>query len=704
MLLLLFHLDLLFFRLFEGLDLENIHPGEVPVFRHFDLEGDGTGEIKLLLQLLEPVGEEHQLDITMEIHNIGDTEFVSLFGDLFGDRFNFADKKRLGAVGQLVDLGAEGVVDLGQLVAVLVQRVPRDIEAQGLLLKLQDLQRLELLHGIEAQLHMGHLLAAAKEGVFGHLLGLGSFGSGLHDRFDLGQHRLAGIAQAVQCPGFDEGFDHLFVDLGGVDPGDKVAQIPERTLLAGFQNGTHGDIPGPLDGAQAEENRRFALDLIGDKSQVGAVDVGGQQLDPHVLDRIDVADYLGGVVLLQGQLGCHELGGVVTLEVGSVEGDHGVGGGVGFVEAVAGEFDDQIEELGGFGLVKALLSRSFGELPFEFVHLLLDLLSHRPAHQVRPAQREASDGLDDLHDLLLVDDNPVGRFEDRLELREHIGDLCPAVLALDEVIQHPRLHGAGAVEGQHRDDIFEGAGFELFGQILHPRRFDLKKPKCVAGGDIVVDLGIVDIHLLEVDPFAVALLDELQRLFDHRQGLEPQEVELDQIHILDILPTVLGRQGLLARGFEERSLLPEGLVGDDDAGGMGSGVAVEPLQCQGELPNLSRFGIPLDELFDLGLFFVGIFEGDFQFVGNQFGEGIGLGVGQPHDPRDVPDDPFGQKLAEGDDLGDVDSAVLLHHIVDDLLAAALAEVHIDIGHADALRIEETLEEQAVGHGIDVGDL
>ena len=49
-------------------------------------------------------------------------------------------------------------------------------------------------------------------------------------------------------------------------------------------------------------------------------------------------------------------------------------------------------------------------------------------------------------------------------------------------------------------------------------------------------------------------------------------------------------------------------------------------------------------------------------------------------------------------------AVLLGHVADHLQAAAFAEVHVDIRHADAFDVQEALEQEVVGQGVEVGDL
>ena len=59
--------------------------------------------------------------------------------------------------------------------------------------------------------------------------------------------------------------------------------------------------------------------------------------------------------------------------------------------------------------------------------------------------------------------------------------------------------------------------------------------------------------------------------------------------------------------------------------------------------------------------------------------------------------------AVGDDLGDPVVAVLLGDVADHVAAPALVEVHVDVGHGDAVRVEEPLEEQAVRHRVELGD-
>src|SRR6478752_899205 len=56
----------------------------------------------------------------------------------------------------------------------------------------------------------------------------------------------------------------------------------------------------------------------------------------------------------------------------------------------------------------------------------------------------------------------------------------------------------------------------------------------------------------------------------------------------------------------------------------------------------------------------------------------------------------------GDDLRHVVPAVLLRRVADHLVPVAGVEVHVDVGHRDARRVEEALEQQVVLDRIEVG--
>ena len=91
-------------------------------------------------------------------------------------------------------------------------------------------------------------------------------------------------------------------------------------------------------------------------------------------------------------------------------------------------------------------------------------------------------------------------------------------------------------------------------------------------------------------------------------------------------------------------------------------------------------------------------------VGNELGDAVDFADLHVEHAAHVFDRGARAERAERDDLGDLLAPVLFGDVLDHLAAPARAEVDVDIGHADALGIEEALEQQTVLERIDVGDL
>ena len=85
------------------------------------------------------------------------------------------------------------------------------------------------------------------------------------------------------------------------------------------------------------------------------------------------------------------------------------------------------------------------------------------------------------------------------------------------------------------------------------------------------------------------------------------------------------------------------------------------------------------------------------------GDAVDVGVRHVERAADVAHHGLRLHRPEGDDLRDVLAAVLARDVVDHLAAAPLAEVHVDVGHRDALGVEEALEDEIEVDRIDVGD-
>ncbi len=205
------------------------------------------------------------------------------------------------------------------------------------------------------------------------------------------------------------------------------------------------------------------------KSTSEALTHGGSTEMP--LRRASAANMreLVGVAHVERHGGGEELLAVVRLHVGRVIADQRVGGGVRFVEAVAGELVDQLEDVGGVVLLDAVLHGAGDEA--RLLAWPCSALSFLPMARRRMSawpSDEAAHHLGDLNDLLLVDDDAVGLLEDRLQQRMQAVDRLLAVLAVD--VGRDVVHRAGAIQRHHGDDVLEAVGLQPLQALAHARR------------------------------------------------------------------------------------------------------------------------------------------------------------------------------------------------------------------------------------------
>jgi len=136
---------------------------------------------------------------------------------------------------------------------------------------------------------------------------------------------------------------------------------------------------------------------------------------------------------------------------------------------------------------------------------------------------------------------------------------------------------------------------------------------------------------------------------------------------------------------------------------MGGGMAVQPFQGLG-IGQQFLDALVLFRLFlKSRLHFQGVGKGDVQDIGNEFGDGVHLSIGDIHGPTHIPDHRLGQHLAEGDNLRHIVPAVFFRYVTDYLVPAFLTEIDVDIRHALPVGIEESLEEKPIADGINLGD-
>ena len=343
---------------------------------------------------------------------------------------------------------------------------------------------------------------------------------------------------------------------------------------------------------------------------------------------------LVGVADIEGHRRRQELDGVVGLEVSGLVSDQGIGRGVGLVEAVAREFGDELENIFGARPVHTVGHGTFDEARLLRRHLLLDLLAHGAAQEIRFAEREARQLARDLHHLLLIDDDAVSLLEDRLDQRMQIigclASMLPVHVGVDIV------HRARPVECDDGDDVLEAVGLELTQRIAHALTFELEHAQRIAALQQLVSGCVVEREACRVELDAPPPQQHARGL-DHGQRFQAQKVELHEASGFRPFHVELGRRQLGPCIAIERHELDQGTVGDDDAGGVGRGVAVKPFEPLADIEELGHDRLGVARLLQPRLGGDGLRQGDRigGVVGDELAQAVHLAIGHLQHATDV---------------------------------------------------------------------
>ena len=280
-----------------------------------------------------------------------------------------------------------------------------------------------------------------------------------------------------------------------------------------------------------------------------------------------------------------------------------------------------------------------------------------------------------------------------------VGDRLLAVLAAD--IGRNVGHGAGPEQRHHGHDVLDVAGPEVFEISGHARALQLEDADRLPRGEQVVRLAVVQRDTLQIDAVSPGAFDDLHRGVENGEVRQTEEVHLQQTNLLDRDHVVLGHHQIALGRFLQRHVLDQRVARDDHAGRMRAGVPGHSLQLVREIQHPVNLCGLLREVLQLRLAADGVVQRGVER--DEFGNPVDVAIGQPHHPADIPHSLAGAHRPEGDDLGHVIRAVLVHHVADDFITPAIHEVDIDVRHRVPLRVQEPLKRQPVLQGIHVGD-
>ncbi len=366
------------------------------------------------------------------------------------------------------------------------------------------------------------------------------------------------------------------------------------------------------------------------------------------------------------------------------------------IETVFGKLLHQVEDPRRQRRRDAALRGTLDENGALLGHFLRLFFAHRPPQQVGTAQRIASQYLGYLHHLLLVDDDPVGARQNRLERRVQVVDgRCRiGVFPGNEVVDHARLERTRTKQRNERHQIVEVIRFQTLYQVAHAAGFQLEDRAGAPRAQQLESRTIIERQRTNLErrgPFRTRRVYGLDRPVDDGQCAQPEEIELHQANSLEPVLIELGHCRGFALHAVQRREIDDARRRDHHAAGVLAGIAHEAFQLSREVDKCANIVITLVKGAQFRLTGYRVVQLDLRLGWDQLGDPVGEAVRLPQHPAHIPDDRPGRHGSKRDDLRHPIAPITLPDVVDDAIASLHAEVDVEIGHGDALGIEEALE-------------
>ena len=388
------------------------------------------------------------------------------------------------------------------------------------------------------------------------------------------------------------------------------------------------------------------------------------------------------------------------------------------------------------------------KLVFQRVQDVNLLLAHGLAQFVGLSLGEAGQLLGQKHHLFLVHRYAVGILQVLFHLGKVVFNGLFSLFSGYEI--RDVIHGTGPIQGVHSNQVLKTGGTQLLQPGFHAFRFKLEHGSGVSAAVKVISGSVVNGDGLYVDILSMMFFDQVQAIVDDGQGDKAQEVHLKHAHIFNIVAVVLRSAHVLPRflilGQADGQIIGKVSAADDGGTGVNTHLAHTALQ---------GFGIFKDLLIDLGAVFeffdelrhqaVTVFERNLdihvfhahleglhdtvlfpfylfeaglelvqlgiegifflfflaQAVRNHLGETVALVNGDAGDARHVLDGTLGRHGTKRDDAGHVGCSIFVFHVI--VRLCKVLKINVYIRHGNTVRIEESLEQELVSDGVQVGD-
>ena len=151
-----------------------------------------------------------------------------------------------------------------------------------------------------------------------------------------------------------------------------------------------------------------------------------------------------------------------------------------------------------------------------------------------------------------------------------------------------------------------------------------------------------------------------------------------------------------------RQIIADGLVGNHNACGVNRHVARHTLKRACRIHQSTHLLRTFIKLFEFGERQRAL-DGHIEFLRNGTGYHVNVGIGHAKGSSNVANGGSCRHGTKRDNLRDVIGSVFTGNVFNDLVAAVIAKIDVDIGHGYTFGVEKTLKKQIKANGIDIGD-
>ena len=266
-------------------------------------------------------------------------------------------------------------------------------------------------------------------------------------------------------------------------------------------------------------------------------------------------------------------------------------------------------------------------------------------------------------------------------------------------MHHVALNGPRPHDGDLNDQIVKYARAQL-GQHRHLRpAFHLKHAKAIAFAKHVIGRHVILGHCRQLFGVAVMPLHQRETFADAGQHPQRQHIHLEDTKRVDIVLVPLDERPLRHGAIANRHDLGQGPFGQDEAADMLGQMARHAGHLIGELENHAQIGViqadpRLRRAFILHL--------RLKTAPDGFGKCRGDILAQPHRLADLANGRARAVMDHSRTQPRPVAAVFVIHILDDLFAPFMFEIHVDIGRLVTLLAQETLKQHRGLVGVNTG--